>query len=374
MPWKAKSIMMVRHEFVNLTHGAMVNFSELCRRFEISRKTGYKWVNRFQKHGVNGLVDCSRKPHRITFKVAKSQEDMIVALRQKHPTWGARKLRKKLQNSAQRVVPACSTITSILHRHGLINPGKGRQDWQKFEQPVANRLWQMDFKSPVHTLAGDCQPLTIVDDHSRFNVCLRALPNQKAESVQPTLEETFRCYGLPDRLLVDNGSPWGNDAFFRHTKLTAWIIRLGISVSHSRPYHPQTLGKDERFHRTLKEDLLMRYQWEDLGQMQEKFDHWRYEYNFERPHDSLDLAVPASRYQPSVRSFPEQLPAIEYPNCLWVRKVQAKGDFYFRGQTFQTSRAFRGYPVGIRPTIIDGVFDVLFCHEIISQIDLRNNP
>lgn len=372
MPWRTVSIMSQRCEFVRLAEKAEMSFSQLCCRFDISRKTGYKWLNRYQLEGALGLADRSRRPHRIRRQVAPAQEKAIVDLREQHPSWGARKIRRRLQDLGAGSVPACSSITALLHRHGLIGPEgpAGRRDWQRFEHPVPNSLWQMDFKGPVATLAGQAHPLTVLDDYSRFNLCLRALPNEQTIGVQQALTQTFRRYGLPNRLLVDNGGPWGSDAQHPYTPLTAWLIRLGISVSHSRPYHPQTLGKDERFHGTLKRELTDRYQWQDLAHLQVAFDRWRLEYNFERPHEALELAVPSVRYQPSLRSFPERLPAIAYPSGVEVRKVQEGGKVSFRGHTLRVSKAFRGYPVGLRPTTIDGVFDVLFCHQTITQIDL----
>ena len=173
---------------------------------------------------------------------------------------------------------------------------------------------------------------------------------------------------------MDNGSPWGGHARNPYTTLTVWMIRLNIRVSHSRSYHPQTLGKDERFHRTLNEELISQYQWRDLVHLQGSFDWWRSRYNFERPHDSLDLDVPASRYQPSLRSFPDLLPPIEYPTDMLVRKVQDGGFVHFKGRTFRFSSAFRGCPVGFNPTRKDGVFDVMFCQHQIKTVDLTINP
>ena len=374
MPWRRVSVMSLRYEFVSLAQEAEVSFSELCRRSGISRRIGYKWLSRYRRQGVNGLVDRSRRPHRIRGQVAQATEEAIVHLREQHPSWGARKIRRRLQDLGLERVPACSTITAMLHRHGLIDPERpaGRRDWQRFEHRAPNSLWQMDFKGPVTTRAGSAHPLTMLDDHSRFNLCLRALPNEQTAGVKEALVGTFRRYGLPDRLLVDNGGPWGSDVQHPYTPLTAWLIRLGISVSHSRPYHPQTLGKDERFHGTLKRELTDRYQWRDLAHLQTAFDSWRRVYNFERPHEAVAMAVPATRYQASLRSFPERLPAIEYPSGVEVRKVQEGGRISFRGHTFRVSKAFRGYPVGLRPTRIDGVLDVLFCHQVIAQISLPN--
>lgn len=375
MPWRTVSVMSLRKEFVTLSQSKVVSFSELCRRFDISRKTGYKWLKRYRKQGKAGLRDRSRRPQTIARRICAVTEEQIISLRKK-TGWGARKIRRRLQDLGVVSVPACSTITTILHRHGLIDPDGpgGRKDWQRFEHPAPNSLWQMDFKAPVRTIAGECHPLSVLDDHSRFNLCLRALANQKTDSVKETLTETFRCYGLPDTLLMDNGSPWGGHARNPYTTLTVWLIRLNIRVSHSRSYHPQTLGKDERFHRTLNEELISQYQWRDLVHLQESFDWWRPRYNFERPHDSLDLDVPASRYQPSLRSFPDLLPPIEYPTDMLVRKVQDGGFVHFKGRTFRFSSAFRGCPVGFNPTRKDGVFDVMFCQHPIKTVDLTINP
>ncbi len=372
MPWKTVSVMSLRQEFLELMKKESVNVSELCRRYQISRKTGYKWRRRFDLDGMLGLADRSRRPHHIVFQVPPCTEDEVIRLRKDHPAWGARKIRKKLQQANIPTIPACSTITRVLHRHGLINPedAGGRQDWQRFESPVPNDLWQMDFKGPVKTLAGPGHPLTILDDFSRFNLCLRALPNQRTAGVQEAMTATFRQYGLPNIMLVDNGGPWGSDPEHPYTPLTVWLMRLQVRVTHSRPYHPETLGKDERFHRTLKKELLSRSQWQDLAHLQNAFNPWRHVYNFERPHDALGLEVPGTRYQPSLRSFPESLPPIEYSEGTWVRKVQQEGEFSFQGRTFRVSKAFRGYPIGVQPTSVDGKFDVLFTHYKISHIDL----
>jgi transposase InsO family protein len=374
MPWKSVSLVSLRKEFVSLCQKADISFSDLCRRYGISRKTGYKWLARFHEQGAYGLADRSRRPHRIVRQVAPATEQAIVALRRKHPTWGARKIRRLLQEQGMSV-PACSTITAIFHRHNLINPEEpgGRRDWRRFEHPVPNALWQMDFKGHFPTLVGPCHPLTILDDCSRFNLCLSAMSNQRTGSVQRALTDTFGLYGMPDAILVDNGSPWGSDTLHPYTPLTLWLIRIGVRVSHSSPYHPQTLGKNERFHRTLKRDVIASSQWRDLSHVQRAFDRWRNVYNFERPHEALGLEVPVSRYKPSLRPFPEKLPDIAYPDEAHVRKVQQGGEVFFKGRTFRIPKCFCGYPVGVLPTLVDGVFNVLFCNHTVTKIDLRKN-
>jgi transposase InsO family protein len=366
--------MSLRKEFVSMAESSTITFTELCQRFSISRKTGYKWIHRHRRHGEAGLADRSRRPHRIIRRVDPVMEEQIVSIR-KARRWGARKIQRRLKNLALGPVPACSTITAILHRHGLITEEDpaGRQDWQRFEHPAPNSLWQMDFKAPVHTLCGTAHPLTVLDDHSRFNLCLYALPDQRGSGVKEKLSDTFSQYGLPNAMVMDNGSPWGLCSEHPYTALSVWLIRLNIRVIHSRAYHPQTIGKNERFHRSLQYELLNNRQWRDFEHLQHGLQRWRDQYNLERPHDALSLEVPLSRYQPSTRRFPERLPPIEYPDAAYVRKVQDGGLVHFKGGVFRISRAFHGYPVGLIPTTTDGVFHLMFCNHTITTIDLNNS-
>jgi len=374
MPWGVVSLMPLREEFVRLAEGKTMSLSKLCRRYGISRKTGYKWLERYREHGSQGLFDHSRRPKHSPRLLSKSQEQSVLKLRQSHPQWGARKIRRLLEKGHPSHVPACSTITAVLHRYGLIDVESqaAKPNWQRFEREVPNSLWQMDFKGPLPTTAGQAHALSVLDDHSRFNLCLKALPNQQGDSVKQALTETFRIYGLPNTLMMDNGPPWGGDPDYPYTVLTMWLIRLQIGVAHSRAYHPQTMGKDERFHRTLNGELLQARQWQDLADLERGFERFRQTYNFLRPHDALDLEVPASRYQMSLRSFPETLPPIEYDSGLAVRKVQQKGEISFHGKTLKVGQAFAGYRVALKPTSTDGVWDVLFCHQRVKQIDLRD--
>jgi len=272
-------------------------------------------------------------------------------------------------------LPSPSTGQAILRRHGLIAPEQSakHQAFVRFEHAYPNSLWQMDFKGYFRLgLGAQCHPLTVLDDHSRFNLGLRACANQQSLTVQQELVALFRRYGLPDSIGVDNGSPWGDSADNPYTGLVLWLIRQQIRVWHSRPYHPQTLGKDERFHRTLKAEVLARTTLEDLSAAQDAFDDWRVVYNFERPHDSLGGATPATRYRPSVRRFCETLAPIEYGADVHVRKVDQNGHFSFKGYSVRVGKAFHGYPVGIRATTEDGLWDVYFCHQKVSSIDLRD--
>ncbi len=247
-----------RAEFVALAQQPGANRRALCRAFQIAPPTGYKWLRRYAAEGPAGLQDRSRRPRRSPARTAPAIERAVLALRAQHPTWGSRKLRVLLARQGIQPLPAASTITAILRRHDQLDPTQGAgqpRAWQRFEHPYPNALWQMDFKAGWPCGAGRCHPLTILDDHSRYALGLAACPNQRTATVRPHLITAFQRYGLPDRLLVDNGSPWGNHPAHPYTPLTVWLRRLGIAVSHSRPYHPQTLGKDERFHGTLERDL-----------------------------------------------------------------------------------------------------------------------
>lgn len=379
MPWTAVSVMCLRQEFVTLAQTTR-NFADLCRRYGISRKTGYKWCTRFKAHGTAGLVDASRRPHTSPGRTSASVEEQVLAVRHAHPAWGGRKIAAYLDQqqtvrSEGEPLPAPSTITSILRRHGCLAPTEGphHRAWQRFEHPTPNALWQMDFKGDFALGASPrprCHPLSVLDDHSRFALGLVACPNEQGDTVRTQLTTIFRRYGLPEWMTMDNGSPWG-DAAGPWTPLTIWLVQLGIGVSHSHPYHPQTQGKDERFHRTLKAEVLRGRVFHDLAECQVAFDAWRKVYNTERPHQALGQAVPASRYQVSPRPFPEILPPIEYGPEDQVRRVQADGWFHFQGRLYRVSKGFRGYPVALRPTTSDGVWDVFFCRQPLRQIDLQ---
>jgi transposase InsO family protein len=374
MPWNTVSAMSLRREFVMLALTEGCNRRELCRRFGISPKTGYKWLHRYQSQGPDGLQERSRCPHHSPGQTHENLEQVIIALRGKHPDWGGRKLRRRLLDLGHRDVPAPSTITDILRRHGLLDPARaGRvRDHQRFTHPYPNDLWQMDFKGHFALDYGRCHPLTVLDDHSRYNLALRACDNERGTTVQTELTGTFRRYGLPERMLVDNGSPWGNDSQSQITPFTVWLMRLGIRVTHARPYHPQTLGKDERFHRTLKREVLSHAVFHHLDECQRRFDRWRETYNLERPHEALALDVPAQHYQPSRRTFPEILPPIDYGPGETVRKVQAKGELFYLGHVYRIPKALRGFPVALRPTDQDGIVSICFCHTQVAEIDLRN--
>ena len=375
VPFAERQVTELRAEFVGLASRRGANRRELCQRFGISAPTGYKWLKRFAVEGPAGLQDRSRRPHHSPSRTPPAVEQAVLRLRAQHPTWGARKLRVLLAREGVAPLPAASTLTAILRRHGRLDPAQGAgqpRAFQRFEHPHPNALWQMDFKAGWPCGPGRCHPLTILDDHSRYALGLAACPNQRTATVQAHLITAFQRYGLPDRLLVDNGSPWGNHPAHPYTPLTVWLRRLGIAVSHSRPYHPETLGKDERFHGTLERELGRQPPRPDLGAWQTTFDAWRHEYNHVRPHESLDLAVPASRYHVSPRPYPRELPPLPYGPEDQIRRVQAGGRVTFQGRPIRLPKALRGQPVAFRPTAIDGCWTVHFLTDELDVVDLRD--
>jgi transposase InsO family protein len=370
MPWSEASTVSLRSEFVHLAAADGANVSELARRFGISRKTAYKWLSRFAAAGSAGLTDQSRRPQNSPAATTDAVERVILELRAKHPAWGGRKLRRRLLDLGAVDVPAASTITAILRRHGRLGPRAGQpRAFTRFEQDAPNRLWQMDFKGYLAAGAGSCHPLSVLDDHSRYATGLFACPDQTARTVQACLTGVFRRYGLPERVLCDNGPPFGSWES-PYTALGVWLLRLGVAVSHGRPYHPQTQGKDERFHRTLQAEVLQGRSFADLGRCQVAFDAWRDVYNHERPHEALGLTVPARRYVVSRRPYPEVLPEPQYGPGDLVRTVQRNGTISFRGRDWRVGEAFRGQRVGVRPQA-DGVWEVYFSAHAVARIDVR---
>ena len=377
MVWMEKSTMSLREEFVALASQDGANKRELCRRFGISPKTGYKWLARAAEDlpAAQALADRSRRPRTSPARSPEAVEQAVLAMRREHPAWGGRKIARRLVDLNQAPL-APSTVTHILHRHGLITDAASRAatPWQRFEHDAPNSLWQIDFKGHFATQAGRCHGLTLLDDHSRFNLLLSALTCTDAASVQVRLIEVFRRYGLPLRINADNGSPWGSPSAGGRSlsELAIWLIRLGVRVSFSAPYHPQTNGKLERFHRSLDLEVIAGQNFKDHAVVQHRFDAWRQIYNCQRPHEALGMSVPTQFYRMSSLSYPERLPDIEYPQGDTVITVGWNGFIHFQGHKLRTSTALHRLPVGIRANPErDGLHDVYFCHQRFMQIDLH---
>ena len=373
MPWQEVSVMDRRREFVRLALQEGVNRRELCRRFGISPDVGYKWLARW-KGGDRGLADRSRRPRTSPKLTTAAIEAEILTIRDRHPAWGARKIAHCLERDGF-TVPALSTVHQILSRNGRVLPRDQASPGahpRRFEKEAPNLLWQMDFKGNVAMTNGaKCHPLTMVDDHSRYVVCLQACANEQRATVQDHLTSTFRRYGLPDALYTDNGTPWGDTSGTRWTGLKVWLLKLGVWVVHARPYHPQARGKNERFHRTLKAEVFDMRRFRNLAEVQRSFDIWRGVYNLERPHQALGMDVPASRYRPSSRPMPDRLPKLEYDCGEIIRTVSSTRHYIsFKGRQWKVPQAFACERLAIRPLDRDGRYGIYFGSWQVAAIDL----
>jgi transposase InsO family protein len=374
MPWREVSVMDQRREFVRLAMQERVNRRELCRRFGISPDVGYKWLARLQAGDVE-LADRSRRPHGSPRRSEAAIEAQVLMVRDAHPAWGARKIAHCLQRDGV-TPPALSTVHEILRRSGRIVPPPGAPPhaYQRFEKEAPNQLWQMDFKGRMPLANGAaCHPLTMIDDHSRYALCVNACANQQRPTVQQQLTHTFQRYGLPDAFFVDNGAPWGDSGGSRWTGLRVWLLRLGVDVVFARPYHPQSRGKNERFHRTMKAEVFALRRFRDLPELQRAFDAWRTVYNLERPHEALAMDVPASRYHPSARSMPDRIPDVDYDSGDILRRVPTTKTYIsFKGRQWRVPQAFRGERLAIRPSSQDGHYGIFFGSRQVATIDLTS--
>ena len=379
MPWKACDLVTLRVELMALAQQPDADRAMLARRYGVSRKTLYKWLARFRERACDpvALADRSRRPLRSPGQVDAQIEAHALSIRQAHPAWGPRKIHAVMRRSLPiEQLPSVSTIGRILRRNDCISTqaSEAAQRYQRFEHPFPNDLWQMDFKGDFALAGGGrCHPLTVLDDHSRYNLLLAACSNQQRATVLSELREVFRRYGLPRRMLMDNGAPWGvSHSPECYTQLEVELLSLDIAVTHGRPYHPQTQGKEERFHRTLNVELLQHRQLLDLPEAQRAFDPWRQMYNHQRPHDALGLATPASRYAPSSRSLPERIEPPSYHAHDLVRSLNPSGQLPFRGRCYKLSEAFAHRRVALRPTATDGLWSVHFSRFEIATLDERD--
>lgn len=375
MPWLEVSPVSQRIHFYNLWKSNSHSMSDLCSLFGISRKTGYKWVQRGASGGEEALHDQSKRPKTSPCKTSQWIESAVLKVRKAHPSWGGRKIRRVLTNRGYAGLPSVSTITEILRRNGQLTEDRSQRDAGiRFEHAQPNALWQMDFKGHFALNQGGnrCHPLTVLDDHSRYSLVLKACEAETRTTVQSALQEAFERYGIPDRMTMDNGSPWGHKGSAGgYTRLTVWLLDLGIGVSHSRPYHPQTQGKDERFHRTLKAEVLSRQDFRSLRHCQNSFDQWQAIYNFVRPHDALQLEVPASRYRISTRKYVGIRPFDEYSEEEPLRKVNRSGAISYRSQKCFLGEAFAGRYVAIKRTLEPTKFEIYYRHQRIAKLVLE---
>lgn len=376
MPWSDVSSMDQKLLFIADYKRQVFTFAELCRRFGVSRKTGYKWARRFDEGGVSALNDRSCRPCSCPHKTSQQLVDAIIEARKRHPSWGAKKLLVILQRRfPEHNWPARSTIQDILKRNGLVKktrrrPSQGHPGRPETHMDDPNSTWTADFKGQFRTRDGRyCYPLTIADGCSRFLIRCQALYSTAHDRSQTVFEAAFREYGLPAIIRTDNGSPFATCAIARLSQLSVWWIRLGIYPELIELGRPDQNGRHERMHRTLKAETT-RPPSGNLPAQQRKFNRFRYEFNYVRPHEALEQNTPAMRYEPSVRRMPGTLPEVEYPSHWEVRLVSRNGGFRWNGERVPVSQVLQGEYVGLEE-VDNEVWSVYFGHVQLGRFHER---
>lgn len=355
MPWKERTVTVTREEFVKRVLMGAEGMAALCREYGISRPTGYKWVKRYLDG--QSLADRDKTPFHQPKRTPEEMVRKVLDVRNEHPAIGSRKIARILINRGETDVPSPSTINTILHRHDQITPeaSLAATPWCRFEMKRPNDMWQVDYKGHFPLLDGtECHPLNIIDDHSRFCLCSRAMLNETFETFQPVLLELFQEFGLPEAFLSDNGNPWGCGARNAFSRVDVWLMQLGILPMHGRIFHPQTQGKCESFNRALTKELLQSRSFADQKAMQAALDEYRLFYNEERPHHALGLEVPASRYESSPRKYPGMITEWEYPDGYKLIRVGRSGHFKYKGYEYYLGEALHNEAVGLRESHLPG--------------------
>ncbi len=370
--------MSLRKEFVFKVLGKEASIAELSRQYGISRKTAYKWLRRFKKHGIAGLLDESKKPKRSPTQTAEAMHVEIVRLRQEHPTWGAKKLRVLLLRNFGEQAPCAKTIERVLAKNGLVRRRKWRPraiarptEAPKVEVMAPNDLWTVDFKGWWQTGDGvRCDPLTVRDAHSRYVLALKAVPGMSEAHVRPVFEELFKKWGLPLAIQSDNGAPFASVlALGGLTRLSAWWIALGIHVVRSRPGCPQDNGGHERMHVDVQLELQSRTS-PSIIEQQTSFDAWSVEFNHVRPHEALGMKTPGEIYRPSPRKY-GGVTIAQYPKAWTPHAVGKLGHIDHRQWRVYVSRTLAGHIVAVEETPTE--HRVWFCNLLLGAYVHRQN-
>lgn len=376
MPWKESDTVDQRQKFALEAMAGNIDFSELCRKYGISRKTGYKWKERFLQKGINGLEDGSRRPKKSPTSVAEDVVCELVKFKIAHPTWGPKKIRDLYaRNNPGKEIPCETSVKRILGRAGLVEHRKRRQSTDggritnRVEAERANHIWTVDFKGWWYTNNGKrFEPLTICDSYSRYVLCATALDNGRVDSVRAAFEELFRSHGLPEIIRSDNGSPFAcYHSPLGLTQLSAWWVALGISLDRIPPGRPDQNGSHERMHRDIKREV-QRNAADSIASQQADLDIWRTIYNYERPHEALGMQLPAELYEKSTRSYHENI-EIAYPIGFESRTVNGCGIIGLRSKRILISRALRGWNLGLKE-ISSTVYEAWFCDLRLGEIDV----
>lgn len=367
MSWECRTVEKQREAFVKAAQNCK-NFSALCREFEITRKTGYKWLERYK--AGESMEDHSRAPITVANKTREETEREILLVREENPGWGARTIHRVLENKRYENLPCVKTVNNILNRNGCIDPieSEKRVPYIRYAMEHCNDMWQTDFKSEFLLNNGKyCYPLDIIDDCSRFALAIRPAETT-ANVVIPGFEAVFREYGLPKAILSDNGTQFGG--FHQgYTHFEKWLMNLDILPIHGRVRHPQTQGKIERFHRSMKSELLKHHSFDNIEQADQAMQEWRIKYNTIRPHEALNMRCPADVYVPSNRTYPEKIMPYEYSGYYHVVKVNSWGYVRFAGFQVYLSETMIGEYIEFRPTEDDDCFALCYRNFKIAEYD-----
>lgn len=380
MPWKERSHLDERMHFITrVKSGEKV--TDLCKEFGISRKTAYKFMDRYSKHGPSGLHDVSRRPHHSPNQTPEEIKALIVDTKREKPTWGAGKIRAwLLRKNPDLKIPSRFTVHAILNQYNLVNHrrrGRRKTASSFFQKPIpqsksSNQIWCADFKGQFR-LGNQryCFPLTVTDHFSRYIISCESLEDTKGAGAQPIFEAAFEEYGLPEIILTDNGSPFASCGLLGLSRLSVWWLRLGIKLHRIVPGHPEQNGRHERMHLTLKLETT-RPSANNILQQQEKFDRFKKIFNSERPHEGLKMKVPEDYYKSSKRIFPKELPKISYPLHDTTKIVSANGSLKFGRKAFHLSAALAYQPIGIREEDT-GLWRITFMDLDLGLFDIDEN-
>jgi transposase InsO family protein len=355
MPWKECDVREERFRFIEDWRSEEYSMAELCRHYEVTRATGYKWVERYQGGGLAGLGDQSRAPHRHPNELPGQIEELVISIRAQHPSWGAPKIRARIaRDHTELALPAESTVGAVLKRNGLTVTRKKRPRSRPSAEPLvqagsANEVWSADFKGWFRTGDGmRIDPLTITDNYSRYLFRCQSVHAADTAHSKPVFEAAFREFGLPRRIRTDNGAPFGSNGATGLTALSAWWIQLGIVPERIAAGKPQQNGRHERMHRTLRQETASPPA-TNRRRQQERFDGFRKEYNEDRPHQALGQKPPACFYQTSPRRYPERLREAQYPGGWQVRRISQSGQMRWNTHYVFVSHAMAGDAVGLEP-------------------------
>ena len=353
MPWKETCAMDQRVQLIGDWLGDEYSVTELGELYGVSRKTVYKWIERYEMGGISGLEEWSRAPGSHPNATPAETAGIIVDTKLRHQKWGPKKVVAWLgEQHPEEQWPAASTAGEILKRQGLVGCRRKKRRTPPYmeafkECDKPNKVWSTDFKGQFKMGDGMlCYPLTITDNNTRYLLKCQGLGRPAFDQTQPWFEWVFREYGLPEAIRSDNGAPFASVALGGLSRLSVWFIKLGIRPERIEPGHPEQNGRHERMHRTLKESTANPPS-KNMWEQQQSFEAFEYEYNFERPHEALGQKTPASVYRPSDRSYPVRIPNVEYGNNVVVRKVRHNGEIQWKGNMIYVSEALVGEPIAL---------------------------